>query len=482
VRDLPVSGRPVRLSLQIRRFFCTTSTCPRETFAERLSALALPHAQRTLRLQEVLRLIGFMLGGQAGAHLATRMGMPASPDTLLRLVCQTALPPPPTPRVLGVDDWSFRKGRTFGTILVDLERHQPIDLLPDREGPTLTAWLLAHPGVEIVSRDRSTIYAEAIRLGAPHTLQVADRWHLLKNLGEAVETLLLNKKAALKAALSSAPDPPVDRPDPAPGLTGRSRAAEASSLRRHARFALGVDRETIARELGVNRKTVYRYLKLEQPPERASPQDRRPTPLDRFKPYLLQRWNDGCRNSKQLWRELVSQGFERSSSPVQRFIGHLRSQTGLPHKFKQTAAAPLYSPDEVRQRPLTPVQAARLLSSEVQERRPWQQAYLTRLCAADEAIAQTYQFVQAFRALVRNRPGAAQVQEWLVAVEQRGVPELRSFAEGLKKDYDAVLAGLTLEWSNGPTEGYVNKLKLIKRLMYGRASFGLLRQRFLLSV
>ena len=136
----------------------------------------------------------------------------------------------------------------------------------------------------------------------------------------------------------------------------------------------------------------------------------------------------------------------------------------------------------MRQHPLTPVQAARLLSSEVQERRLWQQAYLTRLCAADAAIAQTYEFVQAFRTLVRDRPGAAQVQKWLAEVEQRGVSELRAFAEGVKKDYDAVLAGLTLEWSDGPTEGYVNKLQLIKRLMYGRASFALLRQRFLQSV
>lgn len=198
LHDLPVSGRTVRLSFQIRRFFCTTPTCPRKTFAERLPALARPHAQRTLRLQEVLCLIGFVLGGEAGARLATRLGMPSSPDTLLRLVCQTALPRAPTPRVLGVDDWSFLKGRTFGTLLVDLERHQPVDLLPDREGPTLTAWLLAHPGVEIVSRDRSTTYAEAIRLGAPNALQVADRWHLfVRRIGACVDSF--QRKEGLRA-------------------------------------------------------------------------------------------------------------------------------------------------------------------------------------------------------------------------------------------------------------------------------------------
>ena len=222
----------------------------------------------------------------------------------------------------------------------------------------------------------------------------------------------------------------------------------------------------IAERLQVSRGTVYHYLQMDHPPERPSPQDRRSRPLDRYKPSLLQRWNEGIRNSKQLWRELVSQGFQQSSAPVQRFIGPRRQQTGTPHKFKSEAAAPLYSSEEVRQRPLTPPQAARLLCSQEQARRRGPQAYLTRLCASDETIAQTYQLVQAFGTLVRDRPGGAQVEQWLAEVEQSGVPALRAFAEGLKKDYDAVLAGLTLEWSNGPTEGYVNKLKLVKRLMY----------------
>jgi transposase len=234
-----------------------------------------------------------------------------------------------------------------------------------------------------------------------------------------------------------------------------------------------------AERLEVSRGTVYHYLQMDHPPERPSPQDRRSRPLDRYKPYLLQRWNEGIRNSRQLWRELVARGFQQSSAPVQRFIGPLRQQTGTSHKFKSAAAAPLYSSEAVRQRPLTPPQAARVLCSQEQARRRGPQTSLTRLCASDATIAQTYHVVQAFGTLVRERPGVAQVEHWLAEVEHHGVPELRAFAAGLKKDYDAVLAGLTLEWSNGPTEGFVNKLKLIKRLMYGRASFGLLRQRFL---
>ena len=238
----------------------------------------------------------------------------------------------------------------------------------------------------------------------------------------------------------------------------------------------------IAAQLHICRPTVYRYLQMECPPALPSPQDRRSLPLDRYKPYLLQRWNEGIRNSKQLWREIVVQGYSQSSAPVQRFVGALRQQTGQSHKFKQAGAASLYAPEDACQRPLTPPQAARLLSSQEPARRPWQQTYLARLCASDEAIAQTYELVQAFGTLVRERPGVGQVEHWLAEVECRGVPELRAFAEGLKKDYEAVLAGLTLEWSNGPTEGYVNKLKLLKRLMYGRASLALLRQRVLQPV
>lgn len=398
LQDVPAGGRRVQLSLQVRRFFCRNPACPRRTFTEQVPTLAALHAQRTCRVQAMLRQVGLALGGEAGARLARALGMPCSPDTLLRLVRQAPLPPMPPPRVLGVDDWSFLKGRTFGTLLVDLERHQPVDLLPDREGPTLTAWLLAHPGVEIVSRDRSTTYAEAIRLGAPHALQVADRWYLLKNLGEAVEAFLTNKKAVLKAAWKSGSDPPPASLPPPPAHTGRTRKAVAASLARQARLidlyhqiqalaAKQVRVSDIAEQLHICRVTVYRYLQMEQPPELPSPQDRRSLPLDRYKPYLLQRWNEGIRNSKQLWREVVAQGYAQSSAPVQRFVGALRQHTGQPHKFKQAEAASLYAPEEVCQRPLTPPQAARLLCSQEQARCRWQQAYLTRLCARDEAIA-----------------------------------------------------------------------------------------------
>ncbi|HLV97459.1 MAG TPA: ISL3 family transposase [Ktedonobacterales bacterium] len=258
--DLSVCGRQVRLSLQVRRFFCEDGSCPRTTFTEQLPDLAAPRARKTCRLQEALCQIGFALGAEAGARLAKRLGMPCSPDTLLRLICQSALPTAPTPRVLGVDDFSFQKGRTFGTILLDLERHAPIDLLPDREAPTLASWLEVHPGIEIVSRDRGRPFRDAISQAAPTALQVTDRWHLLKNLGEALEAFWLHKKQLLKAAAPEAELLP--RPPPLP-IGARAKAAEEASASWHSRkieryhhiherFAVGVDRGTIAVQLGIS--------------------------------------------------------------------------------------------------------------------------------------------------------------------------------------------------------------------------------------
>jgi transposase len=251
-------------------------------------------------------------------------------------------------------------------------------------------------------------------------------------------------------------------------LTGRTQQAEERSVRRHERFidlyqqiqdlaAKRLDIRQIAQRLQISRGTVYRYLRMQQPPTRRQCPVPHPLPLDAYKPYLRRRWNEGCRNAKQLWRELVAQGYTQSRSTVARFIGLLRSETGRRKKYKSAPASQLY--DERREqeetvRPLTTRQAARLLLTVQSQRTSGEQTRLARLLAADPEIARTYDQVQTFARIVRERRGV-EFDAWVARVRPDGCRELQTFVEGLLKDEAAVRAGLTLPWSQGPVEGHV---------------------------
>jgi len=493
--DLPWADYAVRLRLRVRRFRCRNAACTQQVFAERLGPGLARSARRTSRLTHWLQTLLMQATAQSMARVLPSMAVPLSPRTLLRLMHAVPDPQLAPPTVIGIDDWAWKKGRNYGTICVDLERRRPIDLLPDREPATIAAWLKRHPSITTIARDRGTEYIEGIRQGAPHAVQVADRWHLLKNLGDALEHFFLQQRPALEAAaqaLAAQPLTPPTQERPLPTLEGgatpaRGRAAQdqwhdLAATRYYTiqgMVAQQVSVAAIARTLGISRPTVYRSMRMPEPPRRAQIQHTRRSVLDSAKPYLVRRWNAGCRNARQLWQDLHDQGLHVSLRTINRFVAVLRQDSAVRvGSFKPGSPAHRYTSTTTQRRPLTARQAMRLLMTDPAERKSWQQEYLRSLEIQAPCVTEAVQLVQDFLIMVRTRDGAT-LDPWLARAQASTIAPLQTFARGLLKDYAAVKAGLTVEWSNGQTEAQIQRLKLLKRQMYGQASFPLLRKRVL---
>ena len=499
--DLPSLGRAVRVRLRVRRFYCRNAVCPRQTFAERVSQLVVPFARRTRRLAEAQGRTGAALGGEAGARLLSRLSMPASADTVLRLLNRLPLPHETTPRVIGVDDWAKRKGRSYGTIVVDLEQRRVVDLLPDRTAATLAGWLRQRPGIEVVARDRSTEYASAIATGAPAAVQVADRWHLLANLRQAVERWLAGAHGRLRR-LPALPDEgsavPARRTGPFPRSAADVQVGSDSRARRLALYGEVQRRRTageplisIARVMNLARGTVRTYAYASSFPERGARRPSRST-IDRHLPHLQARVAEGCEDAAVLWRELQAQGFTGTAKQVRRWMSERRRRPArtAPHRWRGRASA---NPGSTGGSPPTPLPAARQLAwllVQPPAALPAADAAAVGRVEQDEDALVVAKLARKFTALVRACnagsqtdavAAGAELDAWLVEAGGCGVPTIETFAAGLKKNGAAIRAALTMPWSNGQTEGQVNRLKLIKRQMYGHASFDLLRRRVLLA-
>jgi transposase len=478
--DLPFATTQMSLQLHVRRFFCRNPACRRQIFTERLPQLAQPSARRTTRLHEHLLKIAFALGGEAGARFSASLGIEISPDTLLKLIRQSVQPPKSTPRVLGVDDWSFRRGRQMGTILVDLERRAVVDLLPVSTEEAFAQWLQAHPGVQIISRDRGEIYATGGRTGAPDALHVADRWHILKNLGEALQKLLARHTGVLgqpaRPITNLLPDSelgalPQSKQPPRPRSPVRESAQRQRQLTMYKQVRELIDQgksvASIARALSLNRITVRKYRDMES--FRDGRKGVRISGVELYRAYVEQRWAEGCTQVKQLWIELYSQGYRGCYNSVWRFT----RGWPLPQGAIQLTSPP--KPSEVIR---TPQQAMWLLMQPPEKLTDAETLYRAQMCHLCPDIALAYRFVQDFRVILRKRQ-VELLDVWLTEVCASGVRELRRFALGLQQDYPAVRAACEEIWSNGQVEGQVTRLKLIKRSMYGRARFDLLKARVL---
>jgi transposase len=457
-KDLPWQGRAVTWRVQVRRFRC--GHCPGRIFAEPVPGLGVRKARRSDRLAEAQTDIGMVLGGEPGARLSRRLAMPVSGDTVLRLIRRRRIVPSPPPRVVGIDDWAWRRGRSYGTIVCDLERRRVIDLLPGRSATPVRDWLADHPSVTVVSRDRSGPYAEATRTGAPTAMQVADRWHLLVNASEALRGIVERHQSEIRAVAHRAVHDPAGSPDlaetvPTPRVNSprRDRCEAALCLHRE-----GLPTRGIARRIGASRNAVRRWVRAGRfMSYRRAPGSSR---LDRHLPFVEARWQEGQHSATVLHRELHAQGFTGGYDIVRRWAS--RRRTGAQAR---SPAARIPSTRRIT-RWLTGDPAA--LSRE-------DRAFTEALCSAAPKLRQAAEDIRTFADLLRQNDPTG-LTPWLEAAAET---DLGGFVAGLRQDEAAVRAAIVEPWSNGPVEGQVNRLKLIKRSMYGRASFDLLRQRVL---
>lgn len=452
------------INLSVRRFRCANKTCVKQTFAERFESLASPYARYTNRLSKGFEAVGLNVGAEPGARLLKSFALQVSPDKLLSSVHHLPIAEKECPASIGVDDFAFRKGISYGTIIVDLDTGKPIDLLPSRDADVVINWLEQHPQIELVSRDRAREYAFAITKGAPQATQVMDRWHVLKNLREAVEKDIGRRYCEIKTAfeekgLLGKPIPRSKREWRAQELVIQKQRGQYKQV--HALSEQGVTIVQISKQLGLSRNSVHTYLRASEAPT-AKRNKRQKSSLDRFRPQLETRYREGRMTITEVWQELKTLGYSGSYQPVRRWFFE-RCQ--LPAKLIGLRVSPrhfssLFIKDET------------MLTDK-------EKLIVTTLDTMPELKQLRAETIRFRDALLNQKPAAMRV--WLNEAANSAFVSLRNFAVGLSREWDALKAACSTHYSNGPTEGAVNKLKLIKRQMYGRGSFELLRKRVLLA-
>jgi transposase len=476
LREAAAGGRRVLVWLAVRLLLCGNAQCPRASFAEQPEGLAVRYARRTPLLTGQLGAVAAALAGRAGSRLARAvLAVQVSRHALIRILMALPGPAPGPVRVLGIDDFSLRRGRTYATLLVDMETGRPADVLPDREQATVEQWLRTHPGAEVICRDRGGAYAAAVRAAAPGAVQVADRWHLWHNLCEHVRDAVARHQGCLGGPGCAGPREEPQRQDrQQPGQQqeqgGVPAGAEAVIRERHAAVhqlrAAGKTQDQAAAALGLSLQLTGRFWRA--PSADALLKVRGASALDPFKPYLRQRWDAGVTTIAVLHREITALGYPGSEPTTYAWLALLK------------LAAPPKPPA-----PPTRQQVTGWMLTDPARLDGGQQEQLTAVrgrCPELDALAG---HVTAFAKILTHRAGGhpgAGLDSWLAAAETSpGQPELASFASGIRRDYQAVRNALTLEWSSGRVEGLNTRTKLLKRQMYGRASFPLLRKRILLT-
>ncbi|MDP3063669.1 MAG: ISL3 family transposase [Chloroflexota bacterium] len=453
--DMAWGKWPVQLVVHSRRFFCGDEGCVRRIFTEPFPGVLERYGRQTARLKKALLELAHSSGAEAAARVGCLLGYATSGDTLLRLQ-RAEVFTFVAPMVLGVDEFALRRGWSYDTIVVDLERHCPVAVLDGRDTQPFAAWLRGCPGVAVIARDRGGAYAAAGRTAAPNALQVADRFHLVRNVGDALKEMVRSRRwkmpggpsDALQATVPLAEQPKERKPTPL-------KLALWEEVQR--RKDKGMSKCAIAREVGINRKTVMKYLTLDHPPV-CAPRIHRPTKVTPYLSYLRQRWLEGCHSARQLYHELLRQGFHGAERKVRKAISPWRSAPGPPPRRSSSLHWLVLRPSR------------RLNSTDRED--------LEEILRLNPELALGYRLKEGFHQLVAQRD-VVELDRWIGEAAQSGLRAFKTLAKTFRHDYEAIKAALTTPWSTAQVEGQNTRVKLIKRLGYGRAKLDLLQARIL---
>lgn len=471
LRDAAAGGRRVLIWLVVRLLRCGNAECLRASFAEQPAGLAVPYARKTPLLAGQLGAVAAALAGRAGARLARAvLAVEVSRHTLVRVLMALPEPAAGLVRVLGIDDFSLRKGQAYATLLVDMETGRPVDVLPDREQATVEEWLRAHPGAEVICRDRGGAYAAAVRAAAPGAIQVADRWHLWHNLCEYAGKAVARHRECTGSGSCACQGPPQDQrhedqqqqqqEEEGDGVPAGLEAVVRERYRAvHELRAAGKTQDQAAAALGLSRQAAGRFWRAAS--AEALLKTRGTSTLDPYKPYLRRRWDQGITSIAALHREITALGYAGSEPTTYAWLALLKlaapPKPAAPPAARQISRWMLTDP-------------ARLGEDE--------QDQLTAALGRCPELHALAGHVTEFAKMLTSRP-SGRLDSWLTAAG--GHPALASFANGIRQDHQAVRNALTLEWNSGRVEGLNTRTKQLQRQMYGRASFPLLRKRILAS-
>ncbi len=467
IQHLPCSGQALWLIFAIRHWYCRNLSCSRKIFAESLAPFADPQQQSSTLLQNLQHQLGLIAGGEAGKRAAIASGVQISADTLLRRVVQAPEQIEKRTRHVGIDEWAWHRGHRYGTLIVNLDTHRPLVLLPGREQRTLAAWFKKYPEIQVVSRDRGGIYALAARDGAPQATQVADRWHLLKNIGDALERMMYRHMPLIRLVATEL-SPKKQNTEASPATASKlllpERIKRQRRDKRYQRWAevdslhkKGCGIREISRITGLSRVTVRRWIQSKAFPE-ISTKPPRPGLLDPWQEWLEEQRKNGNHNARQLWREMVEAGFTGSETTVRDAVTKWRKQVNGP------VIAPGRLPSASRvSRWLMPWRMVRGEEN-------YASRFIELMCQKEPQLKMAQQLSLDFYRMLKTK-NKSQLNQWFADVSKSGLVDLQRVAAGMEADATAIYEAISSRWSNGVVEGHVNRLKMLKRQMYGRAGF-----------